>query len=78
MGFKWKTTGGEDIGLIAEQVDKVMPELVIYDKENKPDAVKYERISLYLLEIVKEQQKLLEQQHERISVLEKQISDLNR
>jgi hypothetical protein len=69
--FEWRTTGEEDIGLVAEQVDEVMPDLVICNKEGKPDAVKYDRISLYLLEIVKEQQ-------ERISALEKEILDLKR
>ena len=69
--FEWRTTGEEDIGLVAEKVDEVMPDLVICNKEGKPDAVKYDRISLYLLEIVKEQQ-------ERISALEKEILDLKR
>jgi hypothetical protein len=58
--FEWKTTGEEDIGLIAEEVKEIIPDLVIYDKEGKADAVKYDKIVLYLLEVVKaQQQKIL-------------------
>jgi hypothetical protein len=55
--FQWKTTGAEDIGLIAEEVEKTVPDLVVYDKEGKPDAVKYDKVALYLLELAKAQQK---------------------
>jgi len=55
--FQWKTTGAEDIGLIAEDVEQAIPDLVIYDKEGKPDAVKYDKVTLYLLELAKAQQK---------------------
>jgi len=67
--FSWKTTGEPDVGLIAEDVAQEIPDLVIYDKEGKPDAVKYDRVAIYLLEIVKTQQ-------ERIATLEKEIDDL--
>jgi hypothetical protein len=61
--FEWKTTGQEDIGLIAEEVEEVLKELVIYDLEGKPEAVKYDRVALYLLGVVKAQQ-------EKIAALE--------
>jgi hypothetical protein len=67
--FEWKSTGEEDIGLIAEDVENVVPDLVIYDNEGKPDAVKYDKIAIYLLEVVKEQQ-------EMISALDKEIAKL--
>jgi hypothetical protein len=69
--FEWKTTGAEDIGLVAEDVVKTIPDLVIYDNEGKPDAVKYDRLTLYLLELAKAQQK-------KISELEKKISELEK
>lgn len=69
--FQWKDSGKEDIGLIAEEVDEVLKDLVIYDEEGKPDAVKYDRISIYLISIVKEQQK-------RIEELEKQIKSIGK
>ncbi len=58
--FEWKTTEEEDIGLIAEEVEKVIPDLVIYDKEGRPDAVKYDKITIYLLEVVKTQQEQID------------------
>jgi len=69
--FNWKTTGQEDIGLIAEDVDEVIPDLVLYDSEGKPESVKYDKVAIYLLEVVKTQQK-------RISALEQQITELKR
>ena len=69
--FEWKTTGAKDIGLVAEDVVKSVPDLVILDNEGKPDAVKYDRLTLYLLELVKTQ-------HEKISKLEKRIAELER
>jgi hypothetical protein len=55
VSFEWKTTSEQDIGLIAEDVHELIPELVGYDKEGRPDAVRYELVSLYLLEVMKDQ-----------------------
>jgi len=54
--FQWQTTGQEDVGLIAEEVEKVSKDLVIYDSDGRPDGVKYEKVALYLLSVVKNQQ----------------------
>jgi hypothetical protein len=54
--FEYKESGQKDIGLIAEEVEKVSKDLVIYDNEGKPDAVKYDKVALYLLTVVKNQQ----------------------
>ena len=67
--FQWKTTGEEDIGLIAEEVDEVLKDLVVYDNEGRPEAVKYDRVALYLLSTVKAQQ-------ERIAALEARLAAL--
>jgi hypothetical protein len=67
--FDWKTTGEADIGLIAEEVEKAVPDLVIYDKEGKPDAVKYDKMTVYLLQVVKAQQ-------EQIDVLKAKLEKL--
>jgi hypothetical protein len=52
--FSWKETGQEDIGLIAEDVAKLIPELVIYDDQGRPDGVKYDKVVIYLLSALKE------------------------
>jgi hypothetical protein len=55
VAFVWKKTEERDIGLIAEDLDELgLRDLVIYDAEGRPDGVRYEYISLYLLEVVKE------------------------
>ena len=69
--FNWKDSGEEDIGLIAEEVDEQIKDLVIYNKEGNPDGVKYEMVSLYLLEAIKDQQK-------RIIALEEKIAQIER
>lgn len=68
--FQYKETHVEDIGLIAEDVDEVLKDLVIYDSEEKPEAVKYDRIAVYLISIVKEQQKAIEELNVRNEKLE--------
>jgi hypothetical protein len=65
--FKWKESGEEDIGLIAEEVNEVIKELVVCDQEGRPDAVKYDRIALYLLAVVKAQQ-------QKIATLEETVA----
>jgi hypothetical protein len=67
--FEWKTTGQEDIGLVAEDVQEALTDLVIYDEEGRPEAVKYDRVSLYLLPIVKDlkaENESLKQENEQI------------
>jgi hypothetical protein len=68
--FEWKTTGGEDIGLIAEDVENVIPDLVIYDGEGRPDGVKYDKIAIYLLGVVKNLKTENEELKKRIEALE--------
>jgi len=55
-------------GLIAEEVDKVFPQLCVYDKEKRPEAVKYQDLSVLLLN---ELQKL----NKRVEELEKKPKD---
>jgi len=68
--FRWKESGGADIGLIAEEVDQVISDLVIYDEEGRPDAVKYDKVALYLLEVVKELKAENESLKQRLEALE--------
>jgi len=48
-----KSTQRKEAGLIAEEVDKVLPMLVTY-KDNKPDGINYTKLVAYLIEAVKE------------------------
>jgi hypothetical protein len=54
--FNCKTTGQRGIGFIAEEFDELgLCNLVTYDQDDRPDAISYKLISVYLLEILKDQ-----------------------
>ncbi len=74
--FKWKKTDEEDIGLIAEEVNEVIPELVNYDKKGRPVAVEYDLISVYLLEVVKQQQQKISALEQTIAEIEKKLKKI--
>lgn len=73
--FNWNDNqevySGHDIGLIAQQVEEVAPEIVT-TRENGFKAVKYDRVTSLLVGAIKEQQKIIESLEERISKLENQ------
>jgi hypothetical protein len=61
--------GIPQFGLVAEEVDKVAPELVARDADGKPYSVRYEQVNAMLLnEFLKE--------HHRVEDLEKRLADL--
>jgi hypothetical protein len=56
-------------GLVAEEVEKVNPDLIVRDKEGKPYSVRYDQVNAMLLnEFLKE--------HRKVEQLEKQIEAL--
>lgn len=71
--FNWDEEhgGGHDIGCIAEEVGKVLPEIVVYE-ENGIDAngMDYSMLTPLLIEVAKAQQKLIEDLTERLEYLE--------
>lgn len=64
--YAWKEDGRADIGLIAEEVGEVVPEIVEYE-ENGVDAktVSYAKLVAVLIEAVKQQQQQLEAQEQQ-------------
>ena len=67
--FKWKentgTPNSQDAGLIAEEVEQISPELVEYDDEGQPAAVKYSYIPLLMLEEIKKLRNRIQQLEEK-------------
>jgi hypothetical protein len=59
--------GGADLGVIAEEVAEVVPELVARDERGAPVAVDYARMTALLIEAVKTQQ-------QQIEALERQLA----
>ena len=56
--FDWNNdsnNSGHDIGVIAQEIEKVLPEVVV-DRDNGYKAVRYEKIVALLIEAIKEQQ----------------------
>jgi len=62
VSYDWKENGKHEIGLIAEEVGEVIPEVVTYEENGKDArAVDYARLVAVLIEAVKEQQKQIEE-----------------
>ena len=76
--FRYKkevdSDGIPQFGLVAEDVEKVNPDLVVRDKEGKPYTVRYEQVNAMLLnEFLKEHRKN-EQQESKIAEQEAKIA----
>jgi len=80
VSFAWRTDqypekgfrDGRQIGLIAQDVEKVLPELVKTDKDGKK-SLSYDKLTAVLVEAVKAQQKEIAAQEAR---LEKQAAEI--
>ena len=67
-------TSTPQFGLVAEDVDKVNPALVVRDKEGKPYSVRYDQVNAMLLnEFLKEHRKV-EKQQAAIAELQKTVA----
>jgi hypothetical protein len=62
-------TGTAQFGLVAEDVAKVNPDLVVRDKEGKPYSVRYDQVNAMLLNEFLKERKKVEDQHETIAEL---------
>jgi hypothetical protein len=60
VSFSWKESGKKSVGLIAQDVEKVFPELVSTGKETGLKAVEYGNLVAPLIEAVKEQQRQID------------------
>jgi hypothetical protein len=70
--------GFENFGYLAEDLDEAgLKSLVIYDREGRPDGVKYKKVALYVNEVVKAQQKMIEQLQAEVTALNKRVRELS-
>tara|TARA_R110002074_G_scaffold204421_2_gene372779 strand:+ start:973 stop:4788 length:3816 start_codon:yes stop_codon:yes gene_type:complete len=57
VDFEWNeksaTEGKKDIGLIAEEVAEILPEIVNYNNDKTPESVSYDKLSVILLMEIK-------------------------
>jgi len=63
-------------GLVAEEVEKVDPDLVIRDKEGKPYSVRYDQVNAMLLNEFLKEHKAFVQEQRKVQELEKQVEKL--
>ncbi len=70
--FDWTSDGSHDIGLTAEEVERVAPLLAVYQK-GQIDGVKYEKLPLVLINAIKEQQAGIEADKKQIASLSAQV-----
>ena len=75
--YNWKDSGKSDVGLIAEEVSKVMPEIVSFEPNGK-DAfgIDYSKLTSLLLASVKAQQSMIETQNKKIEELENKLKKI--
>jgi hypothetical protein len=77
VSYELKANGKHELGVIAEEVGAVVPELVTWDQNGKnAQSVDYSRLTALLIEATKEQQKLIEQQQEQIAQLISQVKTI--
>jgi hypothetical protein len=72
--YKWKDASRDQtqqVGLIAQEVQKLIPELVSTDAKTNVLSINYQGLVPVLVKSVQEQQQVIKQQGERIAALEK-------
>ena len=71
VSYNWKDTGKKDFGFIAEEVGKVIPEIVEWSQDPQyANTMDYTRIISFLVEAVKEQQKKIDFLAEKLDKLD--------
>ncbi len=68
--------GGTQFGLIAEEVDQVIPEMTVRDKDGQIQTVAYQMLPPMLLNEVQKQQKTIEALHSEIENLKAQLAEI--
>lgn len=76
--YKADETGAQQYGLIAEEVEKVYPELVIHDADGKVATVAYHMLPAMLLNEVQKLARQLDRKDEQIATLERQVAAMQK
>jgi len=79
VSYDLKESGKHEVGVIAEEVGAVVPEVVTWEKNGKDaQSVDYGCLTALLIEATKEQQALIHEQKEQIRAQQEQIVRLTR
>jgi hypothetical protein len=79
--FDWDSEHGgqHDVGCIAEEIGKVLPEIVVYEKNGiDAEGMDYSKLTPLLIEVAKAQQELIEQQQKQLDQLGEKLIHLEK
>jgi hypothetical protein len=78
VNFVWKdsTMKRTQMGFIAQEAEKVIPEVVNYSKEDDKYTMQYAPVTALLVEAMKEQQKTIDQLKKDNEELRKQVQEI--
>jgi hypothetical protein len=76
--YKADSTSTQQYGLIAEDVEKVYPELVIDDSDGKPETVAYQVLPAMLLNEVQKMARQAERKDAQIAAQQRQIASMQK
>jgi hypothetical protein len=74
--LKTEPEGALQFGLIAEEVDKVYPDLVIRGSSGQIEGLRYDELAPILLKEVQQQQQALASQGDQLRELKQQFADM--
>jgi hypothetical protein len=77
IDFSWRDNNKKSKGFIADEVEKVYPELVAKDEEGKASGIEYSKMVSVLTQGIKELNEIVSKQQETIEELRKKIEDKN-
>jgi hypothetical protein len=69
IAFTWKQDGMQDVGLGAEDVERVEPLLTFRNDKGEIEGVKYNQLSAMFVNAIREQQAQIERQQVQIEAL---------
>ena len=77
VSYDLMANGKHEVGVIAEEVGAVVPEVVTWNQNGKDaEGVDYSRLTALLIEATKEQQALIHEQQKQIQAQQAQIAQL--
>ncbi len=76
ISFTWKEDGKRDLGLGAEEVERVEPLLTFRNKQGEIEGVKYNQLTAVLINAIKEQQQLLDTERQLLKQQRREIENL--
>jgi len=72
--FEYKSDGRTDVGVIAEEMEEVIPEIVNKDKDGLPENVGYEKLSAVLVKAIQELKTIVDAQAAEIAELKAKVA----